>query len=310
MDSDKRLTTEQPDARSTELDIMSPLEIATLINRFNAEASQAVASVLPQVAQAIETISDRLSRGGRLFYAGAGTSGRLGILDAVECPPTFGIGEDVVQGVIAGGDTAVCHAVEGAEDDRGAACHDLSRRHLSGADALVAISASGRTPYCLGALEYAAELGAATISLCCNSDTPMAAAAAIGIDIPTGSEALTGSTRLKAGTAQKMVLNMISTAVMARLGRIYKNEMVSMKPTNSKLKKRAVEIVMRAAGGCDRELAVQALAEADMDIKAAIVMIAAKATLLQAQTALEQTRGFVRGALELLHGENQPDERR
>lgn len=297
MDDIRSLMTEQPNAAAAGLDQMTAFEFVQLMNRMDGQAVQAVAGAQADVARAIELIAGRMAYGGRLFYAGAGTSGRLGVLDASECPPTFGVEEEMVQGVIAGGEVALRHAVEGAEDDRGAAAGDLSARGFGPKDTLVAISASGRTPYCLGALEHAKKLGAATVSLSCNRHTPMSALADVAIEAVTGSEALAGSTRLKAGTAQKMVLNMLSTGAMVKLGKIYQNEMVDMRPTNEKLRERAVSIVMRTTG-INHAPAESALKESGMDIKAAVVMALTGASVGQAIHALEDSRGFVRGAVE------------
>lgn len=299
MEDLRTLGTEQPAQSNAPLDGMTAPLLVEHMNRMDAQAVRAVAEAKEDVARAIDLIAGRMARGGRLFYAGAGTSGRLGVLDASECPPTFGVPEETVQGVIAGGDRALRHAVEGAEDDRNAASRDLADRGFAPGDALVALSASGRTPYCLGALEYARRIGAATVSLACNRGAPMSALADAAIEVATGGEALTGSTRLKAGTAQKTVLNMLSTGAMARLGKVYGSEMVDMHPTNGKLRERAVRIVMRAAG-VDREDAERALADAGLDVKAAVVSAAAGVQAAAAREALAAAGGFVRGALELL----------
>lgn len=269
MEELKNLATEQPDGAGAALDRMTVPELVAYMNERDGEAVRAVAGALGEIARAIELIAGSMRAGGRLFYIGAGTSGRLGVLDASECPPTFGVDEATVQGIIAGGDRALRHAAEGAEDDRAAAAADLAGRGFAPGDALVAISASGRTPYCMGALEYAAKLGAATVSLACNRGAPMSALADVAIEAVTGSEALTGSTRLKAGSAQKMVLNMLSTGAMVQLGRVYGNEMADMRPTNEKLRERAVNIVMRASGA-GREAAGSALAAAGWSVRGAL----------------------------------------
>ncbi len=265
------LASEQADARSRSLDRLTPLEFATLMNQFDREAADAVQMALPDIARAIEGIADRLKAGGRLFYLGAGTSGRLGVLDASECPPTFGVPPTLVQGVIAGGDRAIRFAVEGAEDDADGGATDLMNAGFCASDALVAISASGYAPYCIGGLRHARALGALAVSVACNRGALMSAEAEIAIEAPTGAEILSGSTRLKAGTATKMILNMLTTGVMAQLGKMYGNLMVDVRATNVKLRDRVVRIAMNATG-LDRAAAEALLEACGHEVKTAIVM--------------------------------------
>ena len=297
----KNLASEQTDMRSRSLDRLSPLEFATLMHQFDREAADAVQAALPDIARAIEAISERMRGGGRLFYIGAGTSGRLGVLDASECPPTFGVAPEVVQGIIAGGDRALRFAVEGAEDDVTAAERDLAAKGFCAKDALVAISASGYAPYCVGGLRYARSLGALTVSLACNRDALMSKETEIAVEAPTGAEILSGSTRLKAGTATKMVLNMLSTGVMAQLGKMYGNLMVDVRATNAKLQDRVVRIVMSATG-LERAAAENLLSECGHDPKAAIVAFETKKPPEACRQALAASGGNVSDAIEKLKG--------
>lgn len=265
------MLTEQQNPRSMDIDRRSTLEILQIMNDEDTTVAMAVRRVLPAIAQAVDVITARLQQGGRLFYVGAGTSGRLGVLDAAECVPTFSVPPEMVQGVIAGGQRALVEAVEGAEDDREAGRADLLARGLGARDAVVGIAASGNTPYVLEALEYANEIGAATIALTCNSPALMLDTAQIAIPVLTGPEVITGSTRLKAGTAQKMVLNMLSTATMIRLGKVYGNLMVDVKVTNQKLARRARRIVSQVTGVSEEEAAAL-LARADNQVKVAILI--------------------------------------
>ncbi|MDL2319034.1 N-acetylmuramic acid 6-phosphate etherase [Eubacteriales bacterium OttesenSCG-928-A19] len=290
------LGTEQPDPRSRSLDALTTMEFVTLMNAFDREAAGAVERALPDIARAIDAIADRLRAGGRLFYIGAGTSGRLGVLDASECPPTFGVPDTLVQGIIAGGDRALRYAVEGAEDDAGAAAKDLDARGFASGDALVAISASGYAPYCIGGLGHARAIGAAAISLACNENAPMSAHADIAIEAPTGAEILAGSTRLKAGTATKMILNMLTTGVMVRLGKVYRNLMVDVRATNAKLRDRVVRIVMHATG-LARPEAEALLAQSAHDPKVAIVMHESGETAEASRQALAEADGIVTDAI-------------
>ena len=294
------LATEQVNERSARLDQMSALEIATLMNDVTEDVTRGVGQALPRVAEAIDGIVERLRRGGRLIYMGAGTSGRLGVLDASECPPTFGVSPEMVQGIIAGGDTALRRAVEGAEDDAGLGEADLRARNLTADDAVVAISASGYAPYCVGALKYARSVGALAIAMSCNTGARTSREADIAIEAPTGSEVLSGSTRLKAGTATKLMLNMLSTGAMVRLGKCYRNLMVDVRATNVKLRDRSVRITMNATG-LDREKAEALYEAAGGSIKAAIVMHETGATKALAESALAACGGLVREAIASIH---------
>ena len=289
------LKTEACDARSENLDGLTPLEFVSLMNDFNREAIEAVQAALPEIARAIEGIAARLRSGGRLLYLGAGTSGRLGVLDASECPPTFGVDAGLVCGIMAGGDAALRTAAEGAEDDGPAAVNDLRAHNLCAADAVVAISASGYAPYCRAALDYARQVGALAIALSCNRNATQSAHADIAIEAPTGAEILSGSTRLKAGTATKLILNMLSTGAMVQLGRVYKNLMVGLRATNTKLRDRSERIVMQATG-LERG-AARALLESAGGIKPAIVMHEARCTREEAERALCAADGFVARAI-------------
>ena len=266
-----KLTTERRNPNTSHIDELSTLDMVTAINREDKQVPLAVEKVLPQIAQAIDLITDKLKNGGRLFYIGAGTSGRLGILDAVECPPTYGTDPALVQGLIAGGTPAIFRAQEGAEDDPDLACSDLASAGFTQADILVGIAASGRTPYVIGGIEYAKKQQAATIALSCSENSKIAKLADIAITPVTGPEAVTGSTRMKAGTAQKLVLNMLSTGTMIKLGKVYGNLMVDVKTSNLKLEERARRIVMEATG-CSREEAIATLTRAEGRAKLAILL--------------------------------------
>jgi N-acetylmuramic acid 6-phosphate etherase len=259
-------------------------------------AQEMVEKVLPEIAQAVELITHAFKKGGRLVYVGAGTSGRLGVLDASECPPTFGISDKMVVGLIAGGKDAMFKAQEGAEDSAPLGKHDLKSIQFNGNDVVVGIAASGRTPYVIGALEYAKKLGASTIAVSCNPDSPIASMVDIAISTIVGPEALTGSTRLKSGTAQKLVLNMLTTASMIRLGKSYQNLMVDVKATNKKLVARAVRIVMQATE-CDKETAEKLLEQSNSNAKVAILMHLAGIDYNEAQQRLSKTDGFLRKAV-------------
>ena len=289
------LKTESRNPRTLDLDLMSISELLTVMNEEDKNVIAAVKRVIPQIQKTVEAVIRALNCGGRLIYAGAGTSGRLGILDAVECMPTFST-TDEVQGVIAGGEKAFVRAREGAEDSKLDAREDLVRLQVGCRDVVVALTASGRTPYCIGALEYAREAGACCVGLSCNSPAELSGYSDIAIEVDAGPEILTGSTRLKAGTAEKMILNMISTASMVGIGKVYGNLMVDMRATNLKLVERAKRIVSMACG-CTEDTAQAALEQADGGIKAAIVMIQAKVTADEAKHRLENTGGFVRKCL-------------
>lgn len=290
------LKTESRNPRTQDLDLMSVGELLSVMNEEDKAVIEAVKRVLPQVEKTVEAVIDALNCGGRLIYAGAGTSGRLGILDAVECLPTFSTTYEVT-GIIAGGEKAFVRAQEGAEDSMEEGRNDLKQLQVDERDVVVALSASGRTPYCIGALEYARQAGACCVGLSCNSPAELSEYSDIAIEVETGPEILTGSTRLKAGTAEKMILNMISTASMVGIGKVYGNLMVDMKATNLKLEERAKRIVSMACG-CTEEDAQAALSQADGGIKAAIVMIQAKTTAEDAKKRLETHRGFVRKCLD------------
>ncbi len=264
------LLTEARNPATEQIDHLSTLDMLRLINDEDAKVAEAVAATLPQIAQAVDAIAQRFEQGGRLFYIGAGTSGRLGVLDASECPPTFSVSPDLVHGIIAGGDSALRRSSESAEDSPQQGAADLAAQGFTPQDTLVGIAASGRTPYVLGALAHARSLGAFTIALACVPGSPMAAAADHAITPITGPEVLTGSTRMKAGTATKLVLNMLSTGVMIKTGATYGNLMVNVQPTNEKLIDRAQRIIM-AATGADHPTAAELLHQAGA-VKTAIVM--------------------------------------
>lgn len=266
------LGTESANPRTTDLDLMSTIELLTVMNAEDRGVPLALERVLPQVARAVDSIVEARRRGGRLVYLGAGTSGRIGLLDAVECPPTFGTGPDEVIAVIAGGGDAFGQAVEGAEDDAEQAARDLRAIGLTMTDVVVGIAASGRTPYVLGGLSYARSILAGTVSIACNPRAPISEVADIAIEIDTGPEILTGSTRLKAGTAQKLVCNMLSTCTMVQTGKVYRNLMVDVLPTNAKLVDRSIRIVA-AAADVDIATADRAVREAGGNAKTAIVML-------------------------------------
>ncbi len=264
-------TTEQPNPRTAQLDTLPTLAMLRLINDEDQQVALVVAAALPAIAQAVDVIAERLSSGGRLLYVGAGTSGRLGVLDASECVPTYGVPATLVQGLVAGGLDALVNSLEGAEDDAEAGRDDLVALHLSAADAVVGIAASGRTPYVLGALRYANSLGAATVGISNNNPAPLLEEAQIKIPLLTGPEVITGSTRMKAGTAQKMTLNMLSTAVMVKLGKVYGNLMVDVQAGNDKLRARALRFVMQITG-IHAEAANQLLQACQWEVKTAVVM--------------------------------------
>ncbi|WP_127588442.1 N-acetylmuramic acid 6-phosphate etherase [Paenibacillus koleovorans] len=293
----RTLDTEQRNPRTTQLDNCSTLEMLTLLNAEDALVPAAVAEVLPLVADAVDRVTAALRGGGRLFYVGAGTSGRLGLLDAYECPPTFGAPPELVQALLAGG-LARERADESAEDDPARSAAELRERDLSAADVVVGIAASGRTPYVVGALQYAASIGAATIALACSRGSLIGAAADLAIEVPVGPEALTGSTRLKAGSAQKLVLNMISTATMVKLGKAYGNLMVDMSPTNVKLRERSKTIVSMATGASDEAVA-EAMEASGHQVKTSIVMLLGGVGPDEAGGLLGRAEGVVREALRL-----------
>jgi N-acetylmuramic acid 6-phosphate etherase len=265
------LLTERRNPVSEEIDAQPAERILAIINAEDHTVAEAVGREIPRIAQAVEAIAARLEKGGRLFYMGAGTSGRLGVLDAAECPPTFNVAPELVEGIMAGGEAALARATEASEDDPAMGARDLDARGFTAADALVGIAASGRTPYVLGAVTLARELGALTIGISCTPGSELSRGVEIAIEPLTGPEVIAGSTRMKAGTATKLVLNMLSTAVMIRLGYVYGNLMVNVQPTNAKLRERAVRIVAEA-GGIDRERAAELLDASGDTVRTAIVM--------------------------------------
>ncbi|WP_369260315.1 N-acetylmuramic acid 6-phosphate etherase [Streptomyces sp. R35] len=290
------LTTEAFRPDLAEIDQLPTLEIASLMNGEDATVAAAVARRLPLIAAAIDDIAARMARGGRLIYAGAGTAGRLGVVDASECPPTFNTDPSQVVGLIAGGPTAIVTSIEGAEDSKELAAADLEKLALTAEDTVVGISASGRTPYAIGAVEHARARGSLTIGLSCNAHSALAAAAEHGIEVVVGPELLTGSTRLKAGTAQKLVLNMLSTITMIRLGKTYGNLMVDVRASNEKLRARSRRIVALATGASDEEIE-RALAATDGEVKNAILTILGGVDGPTAAHLLEESKGHLRAAL-------------
>ncbi|MEK7830642.1 MAG: N-acetylmuramic acid 6-phosphate etherase [Acidobacteriota bacterium] len=292
-------TTERINPNTTQIDQLPTLEALRVINAEDRKVAEAVEKVLPAIASAVDGIAERLQRGGRLFYIGTGTSGRLGVLDAAECPPTFGVSPDLVQGVIAGGYDACYKAVEASEDDREAGAKDLQARGFTANDCLVGIAASGRTPYTIGAVEYARRIGALTVCIVCNENSELAAAAEIPIEPIVGPEVIAGSTRLKSGTAQKLALNMLSTMTMVRLGYVTGNRMTNLKTSNIKLRQRATGLVM-AECGLDKTAATAALEAANWDLRVAIVIVKTAASREAAETALQKSNFIIARAISLL----------
>ena len=303
------LVTESPNPATSDLDTMSPLEVARAMNREDREVARAVGEVLDRVAQAIAWGRDALAAQGRIVYVGAGTSGRLGVLDAVECRPTFGVPDGVVVGLIAGGAPAFTQAVEGAEDDEGLGASDIDGLSVGASDMVVGLAASGRTPYVAGALRQARERGARTVAVACTRPSLIGTMAGLAIEVSCGPEVLTGSTRLKAGTAQKMILNMISTGSMVGTGKAFGNLMVDVQPTNEKLRARALSIVEQACG-TDASRAEAALEDAGGMAKPAIVSILADVDAKTADTLLAQASGDVRRAIALAQDTRQEQEMR
>ncbi|MCA5930122.1 N-acetylmuramic acid 6-phosphate etherase [Pectobacterium versatile] len=291
-----KLVSETRNPATMALDQLSTLEMMHAFNQEDRKVPEAIALVLPAIAEAVDLAAASLQEGGRLIYLGAGTSGRLGVLDASECPPTFGVPHGLVIGLIAGGPGALLKAVEGAEDDPALGEADLKALNLTAADMVVGLAASGRTPYVIGALHYAHDVGCRTAAISCNPHSPIAQEAQVAISPVVGPEALTGSTRLKSGTAQKLVLNMISTGAMVKLGKVYQNLMVDVKATNVKLLDRACRIVVEATGA-EREQAQQALVQADNEVKPAILMLLANIDVAAARERLKQHNGYLREAL-------------
>ncbi|WP_406641178.1 N-acetylmuramic acid 6-phosphate etherase [Pectobacterium brasiliense] len=291
-----KLVSETRNPATMALDQLSTLEMMHAFNQEDRKVPEAIAQVLPAIAEAVDLATASLQAGGRLIYLGAGTSGRLGVLDASECPPTFGVPHGLVIGLIAGGPGALLKAVEGAEDDPALGEADLKALDVTAADMVVGLAASGRTPYVIGALRYARDVGCRTAAISCNPHSPIAQEAQVAISPVVGPEALTGSTRLKSGTAQKLVLNMISTGAMVKLGKVYQNLMVDVKATNVKLLDRACRIVVEATGA-EREKARQALVQADNEVKPAILMLLANIDVTAARERLKQHNGYLREAL-------------
>ncbi|MBL0542174.1 N-acetylmuramic acid 6-phosphate etherase [Aeromonas caviae] len=286
------MITETRNPASVEIDQLSTLEMLRVINQEDQQVALAVGQLLPEIARAVDAIAAAFGKGGRLVYIGAGTSGRLGILDASECPPTYGVSAEQVIGLIAGGHKAILQAIENAEDDAELGAQDLKNIQFCANDVLVGIAASGRTPYVLGAMAHASAVGATVCSISCNPGSPLARAADISMVAVVGPEIVTGSSRMKAGTAQKLILNMLSTGAMIRTGKVYGNLMVDVEATNAKLVERQKRIVMEATD-CDRTTAERALAEADNHCKTAIVMILAGLTADEARHRLQSSNGFI-----------------
>ena len=296
----EKLTTESRNKNTVNIDKVSTLEMVKLIKDEDKKVAEAVEIELPKIAEAIDGIVERIHKGGRLIYIGAGTSGRLGILDASECPPTYGVSEELVQGIIAGGKEAIFRAKEGAEDSKELAVEDLKNKSLSKNDIVVGLAASGRTPYVIGGLEYANRIGALTVSITCNADSEVSKAAKISIAPVVGAEVITGSTRLKSGTAQKLVLNMLSTGTMIKLGKVYGKLMIDVRATNEKLVERAKKIVCEATG-VTREEAEKLLNKTDFDVKLSIFMILSKLDKEEAKRLLNESKGYIAEALKIIN---------
>ncbi|WP_100157774.1 N-acetylmuramic acid 6-phosphate etherase [Proteus columbae] len=290
------LVTESRNYNSENIDTLSTLDMLKVINNEDKKVPLAVEKALPEIVQLVDKVAIAFSQGGRLIYCGAGTSGRLGILDASECPPTYGTPHEMVIGLIAGGHKAILQAVENAEDDIQLGEHDLRTLNFNEKDILVGIAASGRTPYVIGALNYAKSLGATTGAISCNPESPIAQIADIAITPIVGAEVVTGSSRMKAGTAQKLILNMITTGAMIKIGKVFGNLMVDVEATNAKLVERQIRIVMQATE-CERAIAEEALSQCQRHCKTAILMILAGVDAPQATQMLNQNKGFIRKAL-------------
>lgn len=292
-----KMVTEKRNLNTKDIDKVSTLEMVKKINDEDKLVAYAVEKELPQIANAIDKIAEAINNDGRLIYCGAGTSGRLGILDASECPATYGVSPELVQGIIAGGMEAIFKAKEGAEDSKELCVEDLRNMNFTKGDVLVGIAASGRTPYVIGGLEYANSIGAVTVGVTCNPQSDIAAVAKIAISPVVGPEVITGSTRMKAGTAQKMVLNMLSTGAMVKTGKVYGNLMVDVKATNEKLVERAKHIVIEATE-VSREKAEAVLEETNYDVKLSILMIMANLSKKEGKALLEENNGYIAKALE------------
>lgn len=298
------LSTEKRNKESLNLDQMSALDMIKTINEADKGVAYAVELVLPNVAIVIDRVYESLSRGGRLFYVGAGTSGRLGMIDASECPPTFMTPPEMFQTVMAGGNTAFFQAVEGAEDNELQGEFDLKKRNITANDVVIGITSSGRTPYPIGALKYGQSIGAYTVSLTCNKNSIISAYADTAIEVVVGPEVLTGSTRMKAATAHKMILNMISTAVMVKSGKVYENLMVDLNASNYKLVERAKRTIMEITGVA-YERAEEVLQLANKEVKPSIIMIKGNVSFVEAKEAIKLSNGDVRKAIELIHEKKQ-----
>ncbi|MCT4780531.1 MULTISPECIES: N-acetylmuramic acid 6-phosphate etherase [Exiguobacterium] len=292
----EKLATERRNEKTMRLDDMSVEDILMVMNAEDQTVAAVIQQEIPVIKQVIDRVIQSFQAGGRLIYIGAGTSGRLGVLDAAECVPTFGVSPDMVVGLIAGGERALIKAVEGAEDSKTLAVEDLQALQLTANDTVIGIAASGRTPYVIGGLDYAREVGATTAALSCNKQAAISEHADFRIEVETGPEVLTGSTRLKAGTAQKLVLNMISTAAMIGVGKVYQNLMVDVQSTNEKLEIRAKRMIVEATG-VDLETAARYFTSANGHVKTAIVMILADVSYTEAVERLQRAHGFVRDAL-------------
>lgn len=292
----KRLTTERRNETTSQIDQLSTIDMVELINQEDQKVALAVKNVLPEIAEAIDQAAKRFKNKGRLIYCGAGTSGRLGALDAIELTPTYGVSPEQAFGIMAGGKQAMFQAIEGAEDSKELAIDELNEHHLGDKDVLIVIAASGRTPYSISAIEYGKKVGALTISITCNDQSPMNKLADIGIAPIVGPEVITGSTRMKAGTAQKMVLNMFSTGLMIKVGNIYQNLMVNVQPTNKKLVQRATDIIV-AATGVEEEVAKEYLTKAQLEVAPAIVMVKMNVDYQTAKEMLAQHGGRISDVL-------------
>lgn len=300
----RKLETELPNPDTRGIDGMDTLEILAAINREDGKIAAVIQNCLPALAEMVDHIYSCLENGGRLFYIGAGTSGRLGVLDASECPPTYGVSPDLVQGIIAGGDSALKKSSEQAEDSPENGKNDLILHNLTGRDAVIGLAASGRTPYVIGALDYARSVGAYTGAISCVSHAKLSGHAQTAIEAVTGPEAITGSTRMKAGTAQKMILNMVSTSVMVKMGKVYHNLMVDVQPTNEKLAVRASSILQECLG-CSSERAKDLLSTSKNQVKLAILMGLTDLPAEPAQTYLEKAKGRLNKAVALWRAENE-----
>lgn len=292
-----KLITEEINENTQSIDKVSTLEMIKMINEEDKKVALAIEEVLPKIAEAIDITAKKIYEGGRLIYIGAGTSGRIGILDASECPPTFGVDPYLVQGLIAGGHRAIFEAVEGAEDSKELAKEDLKEIEFTSKDVLIGLAASGRTPYTIGGLEYANKLGSFTVGITCNPNSELSKVAQVSINPIVGPEVISGSTRLKAGTAQKMVLNMISTGVMVKLGKVYGNLMVDVKAQNAKLVERAKRLVVEATGTSIEE-ATKILEKTDYNVKLSILLIKTNLDLEKAIRILNNNKGYLSKAIE------------